>query len=260
MASRRMLRRIAVAAVSVAAALVAGWWWSGIGSRSSVAVLPTWTAPFDEISSVYGPRLYSQEHEETLIRAFFQDRKNGFFLDVGASDFQHNSTTYYLEKHLGWRGIAVDALEEFRDGYERFRKGTQFFASFVTSQAGAPKDFFRYERDTRISSGSLEQLRGLPRVKDRYIKTIKVPSVTLDQLLRAKGVEKVDFVSLDIEGFEPEALEGFDIGRYRPDLLCVEIQPHTRDRILSYFASHGYEVIRPYAEVDPVNLYFRRSS
>ena len=179
---------------------------------------------------------------------------------MGASDYQHNSTTYYLEKHLGWRGIAVDALAEFREDYERFRKRTQFFAFFVTNQAGAPKDFFKYERDTRISSGSLEQLRGLPRVKDRYIKTIKVHSATLDQLLRAQGVEKVDFVSLDIEGSEPEALEGFDIERYRPDLLCVEIQPYTRDRILGYFASHRYEVIRPYTEVDAVNLYFRRSS
>lgn len=255
-----MLRSIAVATVSAVAALVVGSWWSGAGSRSSAGILPTWTAPFDEISGAYGPSLYSQQHEETLIRAFFQDRKNGFFLDVGASDYQFNSTTYYLEEQLGWGGIAVDALEEFREGYERFRKRTQFFAFFVTNQAGAPKDFFRYERDTRISSGSLEHLRGLARVKDRYIKTIKVPSVTLDQLLRAQGVEKVDFVSLDIEGFEPEALEGFDIERYRPDLLCVEMQSYTRDRILSYFTSHRYEVIRPYTEVDAVNLYFRRSS
>jgi FkbM family methyltransferase len=260
MASRRTRRWIAVAAVSAAAALVAGWWWSGVGPQPSQGTLPTWTASFDEISDAYGPKLYSQEHEETLIRAFFQDRRNGFFLDVGASDFEHNSTTYYLEKHLGWRGIAVDALEEFREGYERNRKGTQFFALFVTNQPGAPTDFFRYERDTRISSGSLERLRGLPRVKDRYIETIKVPSVTLDQLLRAQGVEKVDFVSLDIEGFEPEALEGFDIERYRPALLCVEIQKYTRDRVLRYFASHRYEVLDPYTKVDPVNLYFRRSS
>ena len=238
----------------------AGSSWSAAQSRSSARALPTWTATFDDISEAYGPRLYSQGNEETLIRAFFQDRRGGFFLDVGASHFQNDSTTYYLEKHLGWRGIAVDALEEFREDYERFRRGTQFFAFFVTNQAGAPRDFFRYARDTRISSGSLDQLRGLPRVKDRHIETIKVPSATLNQLLHAQKVDKVDFVSLDIEGSELEALEGFDIERYRPDLLCVETQTYTRDSVLSYFASHRYELIEPYRGADSVNLYFRRRS
>lgn len=32
-----------------------------------------------------------------------------------------------------------------------------------------------------------------------------------------------------IEGSEPEALEAFDIDRYRPELLCVEMQTYTRD-------------------------------
>jgi len=84
--------------------------------------------------------------------------------------------------------------------------------------------------------------------------------VTLDQLLRARSVEKVDFVSLDIEGFELRALEGFDIDRYRPDLLCVEMHDETRGQLTRYLAAHGYEVIQPYEKVDAVNLYFRRSA
>lgn len=216
------------------------------------------TATLDALHVTYGPKIYSQAEEETLIRAFLRDRREGFFLDVGASHYEKDSTTYYLEQHLGWRGIAIDALEEFRADYERFRPRTRFFAFFVTNEAGLPKDFHVYTRDTRISSGSLDQLRGLPRVKDRHIKTIKVPTMTLDRLLAAEGATKVDFVSLDIEGSEPEALQAFDIARYRPDLLCVETQTYTRDRLFSYFAAHGYEVIDRYREADSVNLYFRR--
>jgi len=61
----------------------------------------------------YGDALYSQDDEETLIRAFFDDRRNGVFLDVGAGESGEEQHTYYLEKHLGWRGIAVDALTEY---------------------------------------------------------------------------------------------------------------------------------------------------
>ena len=95
------------------AALAMGSWWV---LRS--AVLPDHTAPIEEIREAYGPPNYSQGEEETLIRAFFKDRTGGFFLDVGASHFQKDSTTYYLEKHLGWRGIAIDALERCYSTYE----------------------------------------------------------------------------------------------------------------------------------------------
>lgn len=259
--SRKALLVYGIAGLLGVAALAwAGRWGHPPRPSSAAAALPAETAPIGVIRETYGPSLYSQGEEETLIRAFFQDRTGGFFLDVGASHYEKDSTTYYLEKHLGWRGIAIDALEEFRVDYERYRKGTQFFAFFVTNQAELPKEFYVYTRDTRISSGSIEQLRGLPRVKDRHIKKIQVPSITLNQLLSAQEVHKVDFVSMDIEGSEPEALEGFDIERYRPDLLCIEIQTYTRDRLLAYFASHGYVPIEPYRRVDPVNLYFRRRS
>jgi len=249
-----------LAALAATGALGAAWWGAREALRPPVPLLPDSTASFDAMTDAYGRSLYSQGDEETLIRAFFQDRREGFFVDVGASHYEKDSTTYYLERHLGWQGIAIDALEEFRAGYEQFRKGTRFCSFFVTNQDGAPTDFFVYTRDTRISSGSLERLRGLPRVKDRYIEANRVPSVTLDQLLGALKVEGVDFVSMDIEGAEPEALEGFDIERYGPELLCVEIQTYTRERILRYFRSHGYVPIQRYRVVDPVNLYFRRKS
>jgi FkbM family methyltransferase len=253
----------AIVGVVLGACLTAGWpWaradvlaWFGADERPDPDL-----ATLDQLHSAYGPKLYSQNDEETLIRAFFRDRKDGFFLDVGASDYEKDSTTYYLEKHLGWRGIAIDALEQFRPDYERFRPATRFFAYFVTNHGGFPTDFHVYTRDTRISSGSLAHLRDLPRIKDRYIKTKRVPTITLDHLLAAQQIEKINFVSLDIEGSEPEALEGFDIDRYRPDLLCVETQPYTIDRLHAYFTSHGYVRIEQYRQADSVNEYYRPTS
>ncbi len=45
-------------------------------------------------------RLYSVFDEELIIRDFFQDRREGFFLDVGCSEPIKGSNTFYLEKHL----------------------------------------------------------------------------------------------------------------------------------------------------------------
>jgi len=76
------------------------------------------------LQAIYGEALYSQDDEETLIRAFFADHRGGSFLDVGAGDPIRDSTTYYLEKHLGWHGIAVDAIAVYAGNNQTPTVGT----------------------------------------------------------------------------------------------------------------------------------------
>jgi FkbM family methyltransferase len=198
----------------------------------------------------YGDALYSQDAEETLIRAFFEDRRNGVFLDVGAGDPVKNSTTYYLEKHLGWHGIAVDALAEYAVDYARLRPSTRFFSYFVGDKSGIRRDFYASpERD--FSSGSGDDPRG-----GTYQRR-QVSTITLDDLLGREGVAHVDLLSLDIEGAEPAALAGFSIGRFQPALACVEIHSAEFGRAIGeYFTLHGYREITAYRSMDPINRYF----
>ena len=83
-----------------------------------------------------------------------------------------------------------------------------------------------------------------------------VPAITLDDLLEQNGVEKIDFLSMDIEGHEPAALAGFDIERFAPELVCIEASGD-KEAILAYFAEHGYERIDRYLEFDVMNWYFK---
>ena len=71
-----------------------------------------------------------------------------------------------------------------------------------------------------------------------------------------EGVTKVDLLSMDIEQGEPAALAGFDIQRFRPELVCIEALPEVSDAILEYFTRHGYRRIERYLEYDKANWYF----
>ena len=86
---------------------------------------------------------------------------------------------------------------------------------------------------------------------------IEVPMITLDDLLEHEGIEKIDLLSMDIEGHEPKALAGFDIERFRPDLLVIE---GNNPAVTEYFSLHGYEQIERYSAFDYVNRYFRRKT
>ncbi len=202
-------------------------------------------------------KLYSQKNEELIIRDFFQDRREGVFLDVGCADPMHNSTTYYLEKHLGWSGIGVDALSEFAPKYEEQRPQTRFYSYIVTDHEGTKEKFYRVRGATGLSS-TIERQEWMG--KELKTDTLEVPTVTLNALLEKAGIEKIDFLSMDIEGGAPKALAGFDIERYRPELVCLEASggdPEYRKGLLDYFERHGYERIDRYLEYDVVNWYFR---
>ncbi len=200
-----------------------------------------------------GEKLYSQFDEELVIRDFFQDRRDGFFLDVGCADPRVGSTTYYLEKHLGWSGIGIDALAEHAPAWEEHRPRSRFFAYLVSDHSDTVESFYRAgARD--LSSTEKDRV-----FKGRQLQTreMQVPTITLNKLLDANGVTEIDFLSMDIEGSEPPALAGFDIDRFRPELVCIEASPSIREAILAYFEAHGYERIERYLEHDRVNWYFR---
>ena len=199
----------------------------------------------------YGPKLYSQHFEELLIREFFNDQRSGFFVDVGAGHYKINSTTYYLEKHLGWRGIAIDAIARYEKGYLLSRKNTQFYSFYVADKSDEEIDFYIIERNKRLSTGNVEAAR-----RQGKFEKVRVPTITLDDLLEREVVSHFDFLSMDIELAEPAALAGFDIDRYKPSLVCIEAHEPVLDKILDYFSKNNYEVIEKYKGLDPLNLYF----
>ncbi len=202
-----------------------------------------------------GKPLYSQNKEELIIRHFFQDKKGGFFLDVGASDPVHNSTTYYLEKHLGWKGIAIDALPWLASPWAEKRPNSRFFNYIVTDHSGTIETFYAAGP---ISSVKKEHIDLFQRGNNmRRPQEIKVPTITLNELLDRERVSKIDFLSMDIEEAEPQALAGFDIRRFRPELVCIEAAKPVRDSIATYFADNDYVRIDEYLAYDNINWYYR---
>jgi FkbM family methyltransferase len=201
----------------------------------------------------YGGRHYSRNMEEWLIRDFFNDRRDGVFLDVGANHYRNESNTYFLETALGWSGVAIDALEEFASDYRTYRPRTKFVAMFASDQRDRSVQFFVPADNKLVASKSQEFTvrEGSPGIART------VPTTTLDAVLEDAAIAKLDFLSMDIELSEPQALAGFDIARYQPRLVCIEAHPEVRQQILDYFARRAYTVVGKYLRADPRNLYFQ---
>ena len=233
-------------------------WWEAALALALVALFAylagmrgtDWNPEGDWLAETYGPQKHSQFEEEWIIRDFFRDGRGGVFVDVGAADARLQSTTYYLERALGWSGIAVDAQVEFAAGYREHRPRTRFFPLFVADQSGQRATLYVTDSPW-VATSEKSFTEQWEKVGQR-----QVPTITLDDLLAQQKIEKVDFLSMDIELSEPKALAGFSIERFRPALVCIEAHPEVRQQILEYFASHGYVLVGKYLRVDEHNLYF----
>ena len=63
---------------------------------------------------------------------------------------------------------------------------------------------------------------------------------------------KVDFLSLDVEGYELEALHGSKIEKHRPKYVCVEVWSvdDQQEKVKEYFIKRNYTINQYFSERD----------
>ncbi len=199
-------------------------------------------------------KFYSQFDEELLIRYFFNDERNGVYLDVGCSFPKKNSTTYYLETTLGWTGIGIDAVESYGRFWAQLRPRSKFIHTAVSDKTGDIVTFYQAEHPGLSSFD--KDWGGQFGMKDPV--PVEVETITLNDLLERENVDHIDLLSMDIEGAEPLALTGFDIEKYAPRLVCIEVNDRSESEpfIRDYFKKHGYTLINEFEALDSVNRYY----
>jgi FkbM family methyltransferase len=207
----------------------------------------------DALKARYGPSANSLDAEEWIVRDFFQDRRGGVFVDVGANHYQRESNTYYLDTRLEWSGLAIEPQTQYAADYARFRPRTRFVPLFISDKSDVPTTLFVPDRASDASGDEVvasDQHR-------RRVMRVPTQTATLDQVLETYHVPHVDFLSIDVEEHEPQVLRGFSINRVQPALVCIEAWPGVRQQILDYFAAHQYVIVSKYLRLDTGNLWFQ---
>lgn len=210
------------------------------------------SAELQPLAARYGSTRNSRYGEEWILRDFFQDRRGGIFVDVGANHYQRESNTFYLETELGWSGLAIEPQIKFAADYRTHRPLTTFVPLFVSDVSDRHATLYVPSNDLIASFD-----KHFAETESRSTANpVSSQTTTLDHILDRHGIREVDFMSMDIELHEPKALKGFSIERFRPALVVVESHPPVRQQILDYFTSHRYVVIGKYLRADTENLWF----
>ena len=202
------------------------------------------------LERMYGPSRDSERVEEWILKDFFQGQRDGVFVEVGANHHQRASNTYYLETALGWSGVAVEPQMKFAQGYKEYRPRTTFVPLFVSDVSNQQATLYVTENDL-VASSNREFTESFGEVTPTSATTS-----TLDDVLDRLKIQRIDFLSIDIELAEPQALAGFSIGRFAPALVAIEAHPPVRQKILDYFGRNQYVLVGRYWRADSHNFWF----
>jgi FkbM family methyltransferase len=186
-------------------------------------------------------------------------RDGGTFVEAGGFDGYTQSNTYYLEHFRRWRGILVEPMPELAAEARLNRAGARVF------QCALVADDYEGEAIEMDFGDLWSAVRGVHADdwaaggvvlgwRDRRIE--RVPVRTLSGLLDEAGIPEVDLLSLDVEGYEAQALRGLDLERHAPKWILVEMHDLAAGR-----AEIGPLLGERYVEheqLSPVDVLYRR--
>jgi FkbM family methyltransferase len=189
---------------------------------------------------------YSQEGEDMVLYRTFEALDKGYYIDVGAHHPIRFSNTYKFYK-MGWRGINIDAMP---GSMVPFTSARPLDINLEIPVSGKPETLpFYIFNETALNTFSKE-LADERSAKPEYevVKVVEVKTETLENILDTylpQG-QKINFLSIDAEGFDFEILKSNNWTKYRPDVLLIEsdfdYNSFLGSEVNIYMQSNGYEL------------------
>lgn len=197
---------------------------------------------------LYANPSYSQEGEDLVLQRIFNYKNDGFFVDVGAHHPTRFSNTYlfYLK---GWRGINIDAMPGSMIAFKKLRpEDINIECPISDKQEELTYHIFNDPALNTFSEEEAHKKDGAEGYK--IIKRQKLETQTLQNILdtHLNKQQKVDFLSIDVEGLDFQVLKSIDFNIVKPEVILVEDLSRDlevmleRGVIAAYLRSKGYRI------------------
>ncbi len=186
---------------------------------------------------------FSQYGEDVILHKLFGPKfAEGFYIDIGAHHPFRQSNTAYLWL-LGWNGVNVDASRKTIDLFKKVRPNDVNIWTAVVDEATANQQTeITLHSNFDVDLGAtcdpeLAKHRGTTR-------TNIVPCTSLSAIINRCGAQNggvIDFLNIDIEGFDEKAVQSMRSWQFLPRVICIEVYAHTIRDVLDTTSCQAIE-------------------
>ena len=184
------------------------------------------------------PYFCSQFGQDLFVLNELNFKKNGFFVEFGATNGINGSNTYLLENKFNWRGILAEPAKIFYDELNKNRKcfietnlvwkNSKSRLLFHEDFAGGLSTIKKFiDHDTQIRKKN----------KEYILETISLN----DLLVKYNAPKIIDYLSIDTEGSEFDILNNFDFNKYKFRIItCEHNFTPNKNKIHKLLTKNGY--------------------
>lgn len=210
---------------------------------------------------------FGQWAEDVLVRKLFdKSKKDGIYLDIGAyHPFTHSNTAYFWMK--GWHGFNIDANPHTIKLFEKYRpEDTNIWTAIVPSadfESGTQQISLMLPSKADYSSGvaATGTVSNLLGVERGFSESHKVPASSIYSLIKKHSITNIDYLNIDIEGYDEVILNEIDFSLITPTVVTVEdysddLEQLATSKITSLMKVNGYSLA---GRAGPTSVFLKRS-
>jgi len=188
----------------------------------------------------------NKEQDKWVVEEIFNYKKNGYFVDLAATDGFHENNTFFLEKKLNWKGICIEPNKIFFKTLIKNRSAKCLCA--VADSKPRKVNFLpnggvggiigdEFDNNYKKRKKLLEKAKNKNKIQARTSDTL------VNILKKYKAPKTIDYLSLDVEGAETEVLKNFPFRSYKFLALTIERPSIKLNKILF---KNGYVFVKNY--------------
>lgn len=179
------------------------------------------------------------------------NKKNGTFIVGGGNDGFFQDPTYYLERFKNWNGFIVEPTRIKKYCRVNRTKSKIYNVALVSNDFNDKKiSIIDCGAMTIVKNSSYSQKDWIrlgeeaQKIKSREILvTARTLDSLIDDYFSNSNKREIDLMTLDIEGYELEALKGLNIDKNQPDFILIEIHDLNIKTLIDNYLEKYYDLI-----------------
>ena len=200
-------------------------------------------------------------HEVSKLSPMYNS-PNFFFIQIGANDGKTGDPIHKMVMDYQWTGILVEPIKGYFEMLQKTYEGNKnlSFENVAIGEKNQQKKIYRIKESGKHLPKGLQGIASfnknvllkhnfvLPDF-ETYVTEETVTCITLKDLLMKYGVEKIDLLCIDTEGYEYKIIQQLDTVSVKPSIIFYEhkhLNEEDKRNCETYLHGLGYEISKKF--------------